>query len=118
MDKIKAIEAEWAPSALPSFGPGATVRVHYKIIEGKTERVQVFEGLVIAIKRGGVRKTFTVRKVSYGVGVERTFPLASPRIHKIEVVRQGRVRRAKLYYIRQRVGKSAKVEELIAKKES
>jgi large subunit ribosomal protein L19 len=117
MDKIKAIEAEYIRSDLPAFDSGDTLRVHYKIIEGKTERVQVFEGLCIARKRSGGRKTFTVRKISYGVGVERIFPLASPRIHKIEVMRHGKVRRAKLYYIRQRQGKSAKVEELIQKKE-
>jgi large subunit ribosomal protein L19 len=102
---------------LPAFDSGDTLKVHYKIVEGKTERVQVFEGLCIARKRSGGRKTFTVRKMSYGVGVERTFPLASPRIHKIEVLRHGKVRRAKLYYIRQRQGKSAKVEELTQKKE-
>lgn len=118
MDKIKAIEAEYTRSDLPDFHAGDTLRVHYKIVEGKTERIQVFEGLCIARKRSGGRKTFTVRKISYGVGVERIFPLFSPRIQKIEVVRQGRVRRAKLYYIRGRVGKSAKVEELIRKKES
>jgi len=117
MDKIKAIEAEYIRGDLPAFDSGDTLRVHYKIVEGKTERVQVFEGLCIARKRSGGRKTFTVRKISYGVGVERTFPLASPRIHKIEVMRHGKVRRAKLYYIRDRVGKSAKVEELIKKKE-
>jgi large subunit ribosomal protein L19 len=118
MDKIRAIEAEHLRSDLPAFAPGDTLRVHYKIVEGKNERVQVFEGLCIAIKGPGGRKTFTVRKISYGVGVERIFPLASSRIQKIEVVRQGKVRRAKLYYIRERVGKSAKVEELIQKKES
>ena len=117
MDKIKAIEAEDTRSDLPAFDSGDTLRVHYKIVEGKTERVQVFEGLCIARKRSGGRKTSTVRKISYGVGVERIFPLASPRIHKIEVMRHGKVRRAKLYYIRQRQGKSAKVEELIQKKE-
>jgi large subunit ribosomal protein L19 len=117
VDKIKAIEAEYIRGDLPAFDSGDTLRVHYKIVEGKTERVQVFEGLCIARKRSGDRKTFTVRKISYGVGVERTFPLASPRIHKIEVMRHGKVRRAKLYYIRDRVGKSAKVEELIQKKE-
>ncbi len=117
MDKIRAIEAEYIRGDLPTFDSGDTLKVHYKIVEGKTERVQVFEGLCIARKRSGGRKTFTVRKMSYGVGVERTFPLASPRIHKIEVLRHGKVRRAKLYYIRQRQGKSAKVEELIQKKE-
>ncbi len=118
MDKIRAIEAEHLRSDLPAFAPGDTLRVHYKIVEGKTERIQVFEGLCIAIKGSAGRRTFTVRKISYGVGVERIFPLSSPRIQKIEVMRQGKVRRAKLYYIRERVGKSAKVEELIQKKES
>jgi large subunit ribosomal protein L19 len=117
MDKIKAVESEQIRSDLPAFGAGDTLKVHYRIVEGKTERVQVFEGICIAIKRGGLRKTFTARKVSYGVGVERTFPLNSPRIAKIEIVRRGRVRRAKLYYIRQRVGKAAKVAEKIKKKE-
>jgi large subunit ribosomal protein L19 len=116
MDKVKAIEAGQIRSDLPDFNIGDTLRVHYKIVEGRNERVQVFEGLCIAIKRSGVRKTFTARKVSYGIGVERTFPLNSPRIQKIEITRRGRVRRAKLYYIRDRVGKSAKVAELIQKK--
>jgi large subunit ribosomal protein L19 len=89
------------------------VKVHYKIIEGKTERVQVFEGIVIAMKRDGLRKTFTVRKISYGVGVERIFPLHSPKIAKIVRVREGRIRRSKLYYLRGRTGKAAKVQELI-----
>jgi large subunit ribosomal protein L19 len=117
VDKIRAIETEYMRGDLPAFDSGDTLKVHYKIVEGKTERVQVFEGLCIARKRSGGRKTFTVRKISYGVGVERTFPLASPRIHKIEVLRRGKVRRAKLYYIRERQGKSAKVEELVQKKE-
>jgi len=116
MNKIQAIEAEQIRSDLPDFSIGDTLRVHYKIIEGKNERVQVFEGLCIAMKRGGIRKTIKVRKISYGIGVERTFPLSSPRIQKIEITRRGRVRRAKLYYIRDRVGKSAKVAELIQKK--
>lgn len=116
MNKIRVIEAEQIRSDLPDFSIGDTLKIHYRIIEGKTERIQVFEGLCIAIKRGGIRKTFTVRKISYGVGVERTFPLNSPRIQKIEISRRGRVRRAKLYYIRDRVGKSAKVAELISKK--
>ena len=116
MNKIRVVEAEQIRSDLPDFSIGDTLKIHYRIIEGKNERVQVFEGLCIAIKRGGIRKTFTVRKISYGVGVERTFPLNSPRIQKIEITRRGRVRRAKLYYIRDRVGKSAKVAELISKK--
>jgi large subunit ribosomal protein L19 len=118
MSKLRLVEAEQIRSDLPDFSIGDTLKVHYKIIEGKTERIQVFEGLCIAIKRGGIRKTFTARKISYGIGVERTFPLNSPRIQKIEISRRGRVRRAKLYYIRDRVGKSAKVAELITKKQA
>jgi len=116
MNKIRAIETEQIRSDLPDFSIGDTLKIHYKIIEGKTERIQVFEGLCIAMKRAGVRRTITVRKISYGIGVERTFPLNSPRIQKIEISRRGRVRRAKLYYIRDRVGKSAKVAELISRK--
>jgi len=116
MNQVRAIELEQMKPDPPVFAIGDTVKVHYRIVEGKTERVQVFEGLCIAKKRPGVRRTFTVRKMSYGVGVERTFPMNSPRIQNIEVVRRGRVRRAKLYYIRDRVGKAAKVPELIQKK--
>ena len=96
---------------LPNFGPGDTVRVHYRIIEGEKERIQVFEGNVIAIGGETSRRTFTVRKVSGGVGVERIFPLHSPRIAELEVKRQGRVRRAKLYYLRNLRGKAAKIRE-------
>ena len=99
-----------------SFRIGDTVKVHFKIVEGTTERIQVFEGIVIAINNKGISKTFTVRKISYGVGVERIFPLHSPRIAKVEVVRYGKVRRSKLYYLRDRIGKAAKVKELIRKK--
>ena len=116
MDVMKALEAEQLKEGVEVFRIGDTVKVHFKIIEGKTERVQVFEGIVIAIKRDGLRKTFTVRKISYGVGVERTFPMHSPKIAKIVRVREGRVRRAKLYYIRGRYGKAAKVAELIHRK--
>lgn len=116
MNKIDTLEAQAMRSDLLDFSIGDTVKVHYKIIEGKTERVQVFEGLCIAMKRSGIRRTFKVRKISYGIGVERTFPFNSPRIQKVEIARRGRVRRAKLYYIRDRVGKSAKVAELIQKK--
>lgn len=116
MDLIKTIEAEQVKESRENFRVGDTVRVHFNIIEGATERVQIFEGLCIAKKNSGTRKTFTVRKLSYGVGVERIFPLHSPRIVKIEVIRHGRVRRAKLYYIRNRVGKAAKVAELIRSK--
>jgi large subunit ribosomal protein L19 len=118
MDAIRAIEAEQLQQGREDVGVGDTVRVHYRIVEGKTERIQVFEGLVICMQREGARMTFKVRKISYGVGVERTFPLHSPRIQKIEVTRKGRVRRAKLYYIRGRVGKSAKVAELLKRKRS
>ncbi len=96
---------------LPQFKPGDTVRVHFRIREGEKERVQVFEGTVIGRSGSGPRETFTVRKVSYGVGVERIFPLHSPRVEKIEVVRAGRVRRAKLYYLRKRLGKAARIAE-------
>ena len=116
MDIIRAIEAKQIKENAENFSVGDTVKVFFKIVEGTTERVQVFEGIVIAKNNSGVRKTFTVRKISYGVGVERIFPMHSPRIEKTEVVRRGRVRRAKLYYLRSRVGKAAKVKELIVKK--
>ena len=116
MDIIKAIEAKQIKENAENFSVGDTVKVFFKIVEGTTERVQVFEGIVIAKHNSGIRKTFTVRKISYGVGVERIFPINSPRIEKIEVSRKGRVRRAKLYYLRSRVGKAAKVRELIVKK--
>jgi len=116
MNEIKAIDAAQMKSNPDSFKVGDTVKVHFKIIEGKTERIQVYEGLVIAMKNAQVGKTFTVRKISYGVGVERVFPLHSPRIAKVEVVRPGKVRRAKLYYIREKIGKGAKIKELIVKK--
>lgn len=118
MDIIKSIEAEQLKESPENFRIGDTVKVYFKIVEGQTERIQIFEGLVIAINNSGIKKTFTVRKMSYGVGVERIFPLHSPRIDKIDVVRRGRIRRAKLYYIRQRIGKAAKVPELIRRKDS
>jgi large subunit ribosomal protein L19 len=96
---------------LPDFGPGDTLKVHVRVVEGTRERVQVFQGVVIRRKGSGIRETFTVRKVSFGVGVERTFPVHSPILAKIEIVSRGDVRRAKLYYLRERVGKSAKVRE-------
>ncbi|MBJ2354980.1 50S ribosomal protein L19 [Sphaerochaeta sp. S2] len=116
MDVIKAIESEQMKENAENFCVGDTVKVFFKIVEGTNERVQVFEGLVIAKNNGGIRRTFVVRKISYGVGVERIFPLHSPRVERIEVVRRGRVRRAKLYYIRKKVGKKAKVKELIRRK--
>lgn len=113
MDLIKTIEEQQKRAGAQPFNVGDTVVVHFKIIEGKQERIQKFEGLVIAFKNEGARKTFTVRKNSFGVGVERVFPYNSPRIVKVDVVRPGKVRRAKLYYIRDKVGKGAKVKELI-----
>ena len=118
MDLIRTIEESQKKEkeAIGNFKVGDTVKVHFKIIEGKTERIQIYEGLVICFKNSGIRRTFTVRKNSYGVGVERVLPLHSPRIAKIERVRPGKVRRAKLYYIRGKVGKAAKVKELIIRK--
>ena len=113
---IKAIEAAQVKSDVPNFGPGDTVKVHVKIVEGKRERIQVFEGLVLKRQGGGIRETFTVRKISFGVGVERTFPVHSPKIEKIEVTRFGKVRRAKINYIRGRVGKAAKIKEARGKR--
>lgn len=97
----------------PDFRPGDTVAVHVKVVEGQRERIQVFEGVVIKRQNGGISETFTVRKISYGVGVERTFPLHSPRIEKIDVIRRGKVRRAKLYYMRNLRGKAARIKERI-----
>lgn len=111
MDIIKALEQEQLRQDIPAFRPGDTVRVHVKVVEGSRERIQVFEGVVINRKSGGVRETFTVRRISYGVGVERTFPVHSPRIDKIEVMRRGIVRRAKLYYLRNLTGKAARIKE-------
>ena len=108
---IEAVEQEYTQRKLPEFRPGDTVRVYFRIVEGNRERVQPFEGVVIRIHRNGVSSTFTVRKVSGDVGVERTFPYYSPRIEKLEVVRKGRVRRAKLYYLRALRGKAARIKE-------
>lgn len=111
MHQLTNVEHPQLKSDLPDFRPGDTVRVHVRIVEGNRERVQVFEGAVIGIKGSGVRRTFMVRKVSYGVGVERIFPLHSPKLEKIEVVRRGQVRRAKLYYLRNLRGKAARIKE-------
>lgn len=111
MDIIKALEQEQMRSDIPAFKPGDTVRVHVKVVEGNRERIQVFEGAVIRRQGSGARETFTVRRISYGVGVERTFPVHSPRIEKIEVARRGIVRRAKLYYLRNLTGKAARIKE-------
>jgi len=112
MNIIQTLEQEQLKSDIPQFKVGDTVRVFVKVVEGTRERLQAFEGTVIKRNGGGIRETFTVRRVSYGVGVERTFPLHSPRVASIEVVRRGKVRRARLYYLRDRVGKRAKVREL------
>ena len=111
MDALKIIAESSMKKELPSFSIGDTVKVGVRIREGKTERVQMFEGTVIDIKGSGISKTFTVRRVSYGVGVERVFPLHSANVDSVEVIRKGKVRRAKLYYLRDRVGKAAKVKE-------
>jgi large subunit ribosomal protein L19 len=114
MNLVELIEKENQKENVPDFRVGDTVKVHFKIVEGTKERIQVYEGLVIARRNGGSRETFTVRKISFGVGVERTFPIHSPRIDKIEVVREGKVRRAKLYYIRDLRGKAGvRVKEKI-----
>ena len=111
MDIIRILEQEQLRTDIPQFRPGDTVRVQVKVVEGTRERLQTFEGLVIARSGGSSRETFTVRRVSYGVGVERTFPVHSPRVDKIEVVRRGVVRRAKLFYLRDLTGKAARIKE-------
>jgi large subunit ribosomal protein L19 len=116
MDLVKAIEQDNLRNSFPEVSIGDYVKVHLKIKEGTRERIQVFEGTVIARKGGGLSETMTVRRVSYGVGVERILPVHSPKIDKIEIVRKGRVRRAKLYYLRDRVGKAAKITEKLAKR--
>ncbi|EST52604.1 50S ribosomal protein L19 [Brevibacillus panacihumi W25] len=109
---IRELEKEQLKQDIPAFRPGDTVRVHVKVIEGQRERIQLFEGVVIRRRGTGISETFTVRKISYGVGVERTFPVHTPKIDKIEIVRHGKVRRAKLYYLRDRVGKAARIKEI------
>ena len=113
MDLMQAFTEKYKKAEPPVVAVGDTVRVHLKVKEGNRERIQVFEGTVIAKKHGGIEETFTVRRVSYGVGVEKVFPVHAPSIEKIELVRHGKVRRAKLYYLRSRVGKAAKVKERI-----
>ena len=113
MDLIKELESQQLKKEMPVINVGDTVRVHVKIKEGSRERIQVFEGTIIAKKHGGVEQTITVRRLSYGVGVEKVFPVHSPNIVNVETVRRGKVRRAKLYYLRNRVGKAAKVKEKI-----
>ena len=111
MNIINVLEQEQLRSDIPAFRSGATVRVHVKVVEGSRERIQVFEGLVIKRQGGGIRETFTVRRIASGVGVERTFPVHSPRLEKIELMRRGIVRRAKLYYLRNLTGKAARIRE-------
>ena len=111
MNIIQALEQEQLRSDIPKFAPGDTVRVHVKVVEGTRERIQAFEGVVIARSGTGVRETFTVRRISYGVGVERTFPVHSPRLDKMQLMRRGIVRRAKLYYLRNLTGKAARIRE-------
>ncbi len=113
MDYIKKIEAANMKAEKPQFNVGDTVRVHVRVIEGKRERIQMFEGIVLKKQHGGVNESFTVRKISSGIGVERTFPVHSPKVAQVDVVRRGKVRRAKLNYLRSRVGKAAKVKERI-----
>ena len=113
MDLIQAFTSEQLKETPPEFHVGDTVRVYNKIKEGTRERIQMYEGTVIAKRGGGISETFTVRRVTFGVGVEKTFPLHSPKVDRVEVVRRGKVRRAKLYYLRDRVGKAAKVKERI-----
>ena len=111
MDLLKAFNEKYLKAEVPAAQVGDTVRVHIRVKEGNRERIQIFEGTVIAKKHGGIEETITVRRVSYGVGVEKVFPLHAPSVEKIELVRKGKVRRAKLYYLRDRVGKAAKIKE-------
>ena len=113
MDVLKAVTQEYIKTDIPAFNVGDTVKVHVKIKEGNRERIQIFEGFVLKRQNGGIGETFTVRRIASGVGVEKTFPIHSPLVEKIEVVRQGKVRRARLFYLRDRVGKAAKVKERI-----
>ena len=111
MNRLERLQQSFRKKSVPSFEIGDTVRVHVKVVEGEKERIQVFEGVVIRHHKGRLNATFTVRKVSYGVGVERIFPLHSPQIDRIEILRRGRIRRSRLYYLRQRVGKAARIQE-------
>lgn len=111
MDKLLTLERQLMKQNLPLFGPGDTVRVHMRVSEGGRDRLQAFEGVVVGRKGGGIRESFTVRRISHGVGVERTFPLHSPRVEKIEILRKGRVRRAKLYYLREKIGRETRIRE-------
>ena len=114
MTVLEAFAKQQLKSEVPQFNVGDTVKVHQRIVEGTRERIQLFEGTVIAKHGGGISETFTVRRVAYGVGVEKTFPIHSPNVEKVDVIRHGKVRRAKLYYLRDRVGKASKVKEKIS----
>lgn len=118
MNALAEVTAHQMREVADAFSVGDTVRINYRIVEGRTERLQAYEGVCIAFKGKGIARTCTIRKISYGVGVERIFPVHSPRIDKVDLVRRGRVRRAKLYYLRDRSGKAAKVDELIIRKSS
>ncbi|HLW61129.1 MAG TPA: 50S ribosomal protein L19 [bacterium] len=111
MERLTAVERQQVKTGVPPFRPGDTVRVHIKVAEGGRDRLQAFEGVVIGRKGGGIRENFIVRRIAHGVGVERTFPVHSPRVEKIEILRSGRVRRAKLYYLREKVGKETRIKE-------
>jgi len=111
VDLVRAVEERYLKSDLPEFGSGDSVRVHVKIVEGSRERTQVFEGVVMRLRHGGLNKTFTVRRVTHGIGVERTFLLHSPRVERVEITRRGKVRRAQLYYLRGLSGKAARIKE-------
>jgi large subunit ribosomal protein L19 len=112
MDLIKEVEKQYLKEDIPAFGPGDTVRVHVRVVEGARERTQVFEGVVLRRQGRGLKETFTVRRVTYGIGVERVFPVHAPSISRIEVVKRGRVRRARLYYLRKRTGRAARIREI------
>ena len=114
-DLMNLIEASQIGDDVPDFGPGDTVNVHVRVVEGEKERIQLIEGVVIKMRGGGARNTLTVRKISFGVGVERIFPFHSPRVEKIEIVKRAKVRQAKLYYLRERSGRSARIKEKLAK---
>jgi large subunit ribosomal protein L19 len=111
MNRIESLERAQLRDDIPNFGPGDTVKVHYKVIEAGRERLQMFQGVVIKRQNGSIRETFTVRKISFGIGVERTFPIHTPKIAKVEIITRGKVRRSKLYYLRDKIGKKARIKE-------
>ena len=111
IDLLRSVEERYLKAVLPEFGPGDTVRVHVNIVEGQRERTQVFEGVVMRLRNGGINRTFTVRRIAHGIGVERTFLIHSPRVERVEVTRRGKVRRAQLYYLRGLTGRAARIKE-------